>query len=248
MDYTNRHQRYLQRLMSKHTVLYTEMVTTNALVRSGDPERFLHANLDVEDPVVLQLGGSDVEQMKEASKLAYAYGYKEINLNVGCPSPKVAGAGCFGAALMLNPSLVADLACAIGDAGGVPATIKCRIGVDDEDSYEQLVHFIRTVSERAGVKHFIVHARKAILNKNFSPKDNRTIPPLRYAVVYRLVQDFPHLCFTLNGGLLSMEMVRDQFAAAPGLFGVMVGRAVVEEPFAWCTVDSELFACDSNPG
>ena len=205
MEYTDRHQRRLQRLLTRRAVLYTEMVTTNALVRSEDMLRFLRADFEAESPLVLQLGGSDPQQMLKAARAAYAYGYREINLNVGCPSEKVAGAGCFGAALMLNPPLVVALCTSIAEATGRPATVKCRIGVDDQDSYPHLAAFVQSVSEGAGVRHFIVHARKAVLNANFSPHDNRTIPPLRYDVVRSLVRDFPHLHFTLNGGVGSLE-------------------------------------------
>jgi tRNA dihydrouridine synthase A len=179
MEYTDKHQRALQRIMSKHTVLYTEMLVANALVRSGKAEKFLRADLDIEDPVVLQLGGSDPVQMKEAAKIAHDYGYKEINLNIGCPSEKVSGAGCFGAVLYHTPDLVSELAQAVGEATGKAATIKCRIGTDGHESYEELCNFIRTVSEKGKVTHFIVHARIAILGKKFTPKDNRSIPPLK---------------------------------------------------------------------
>lgn len=241
MEYTDRHQRYLQRLMSKETVLYTEMVTTNAIIRSGDPIRFLQANLEVEEPVVLQLGGSDPKQMKEASKAAYEYGYKEININIGCPSEKVSGAGCFGAVLFLNPSLVTELALAVGEGTGKPATIKCRIGVDSKNSYEDLCAFIRQVSEVGKVQHFIIHARIAVLGAKFSPHDNRTIPPLIYDVVYQLLQDFPHLNFSLNGGVDCLDKVCTMLQEHPQLHGVMVGRAVVNNPFAWSAVDSSIY-------
>jgi len=247
MDYTDKHQRYLQRLLSKQTVLYTEMVTTMALVRSGNSQRFLRAELDTEDPLVLQLGGSDVAEMKEAAKLAQEYGYKEINLNVGCPSEKVSGAGCFGAVLYLNPQLVAQLALSVAEATGTPATVKCRIGVDNHETYEELCNFIRTVSETAGVAHFIVHARIAVLGKKFTPKDNRSIPPLKYDVVYKLIQDFPHLKFTLNGGVGSIEQVQTLLAQQPLLHGVMVGRAVVNDPFGWSKADSLLYN-QEDPG
>jgi tRNA-dihydrouridine synthase A len=241
MEYTDRHQRTLQRLMSRKTVLYTEMVTTNALVRSGTPERFLQADLPTENPVVLQLGGSDPVQMKEASKLAAEYGYQEINLNIGCPSEKVSGAGCFGAVLYLNPKLVSELALAVGEGSGKPATVKCRIGVDGHETYEELCQFIRTVSEVGKVTHFIIHARIAVLGAKFTPKDNRTIPPLKYEVVYKLIKDFPHLNFSLNGGVGSIETVTEMLAKEPKLHGVMVGRAVVNDPYAWSTADSVLY-------
>jgi tRNA-dihydrouridine synthase A len=241
MEYTDKHQRALQRMMSKHTVLYTEMLVANALVRSGKAEKFLRADLDIEDPVVLQLGGSDPVQMKEAAKIAHDYGYKEINLNIGCPSEKVSGAGCFGAVLYHTPDLVSELAQAVGEATGKAATIKCRIGTDGHESYEELCNFIRTVSEKGRVTHFIVHARIAILGKKFTPKDNRSIPPLKYDVVFNLLRDFPHLNFSMNGGVQSLEQVTELLTQHPTLHGVMVGRAVVNNPYAWSAVDSTLY-------
>ena len=242
MEYTDAHQRFLFRLLSRRAVLYTEMVTTNALVRNEeDPRRFLEADFGVEEPVVLQLGGSDVGQMREAARIAHRYGYREVNINCGCPSEKVADAGCFGAALMLTPDVVSALACAVGDAIGRPATIKCRIGVNDADSYEGLHAFVRTVSEGGGVGHFIVHARKAVLGAKFSPDDNRKIPPLRYDYVYRLAQDFPHLQFTLNGGVNTLDDCQQVLTQQPLLAGVMVGRACVNSVFHWANVDSVLY-------
>lgn len=248
MEYTDMHQRNLFRLLSRNAVLYTEMVTTNALVRNeDDPSRFLEADFNNEHPVVLQLGGSDPWQMSNAARIARTFGYGEININCGCPSEKVADAGCFGAALMLNPPLVVDLAYAVGEATGRPATIKCRIGVNDEDSYEQLHSFVRTVSEKGGVRHFIIHARKAILGAKFSPDDNRKIPPLKYEFVYRLVADFPALAFTLNGGLGTLDECATVLRDHSGLAGVMVGRACVNSLFQWAAVDSSLFGL-ADPG
>lgn len=248
MEYTDAHQRKLMRLISRHSVLYTEMVTTNALVRNEeDPRRFLECDFDVEQPVVLQLGGSDPGQMKKASEIAVKWGYGEININCGCPSEKVADAGCFGAALMLNPALVVELAGAVGEATGRPATIKCRIGVNDRDSYDELSAFVARVSSEARVRHFIIHARKAILGAKFSPDDNRKIPPLKYDVVYRLTQNFPDLQFTLNGGINTLDETKAVLDACPQLAGVMVGRAIVNTPFHWSVVDSRLYqASDQN--
>ena len=152
------------------------MVTANALVRTENQERFLEADFTKEDPLVLQLGGSDPKMMTDATKIAYNYGYRNFNVNCGCPSEKVAGAGCFGAALMLNPTLVADIASSVSGVSGKPTSIKCRIGVDNNDSYEQLYEFVETVSSQARVDHFIIHARKALLGGKFSPADNRRIP------------------------------------------------------------------------
>lgn len=185
-------------------------MTANTLCRvpTDQTDRYLSADFSVENPVVLQLGGSDVSQMHTASKIAKRYGYSEINLNVGCPSEKVAGKGCFGAALMLDPPLVSDLCQSISEVTGQPTTVKCRIGVNDQDSYESLRQFIDIVHSKARVEHFIVHARKAILDKNFSPDDNRKIPPLKYDYVYQLVKDFPQLDFTINGGILTYEDIQ----------------------------------------
>lgn len=251
MDYTDRYQRYFQRLISREAVLYTEMVTASGLIHIEDKERLLQADLSVEQPIVLQLGGSDPENMKKAAKIAYDYGYREINLNVGCPSEKVADAGCFGASLMLNPELVVSLCLSISEATGLPATVKCRIGVDNNDSYEELYNFIDIVSKQAGVEHFIVHARKAILGGKLSPADNRKIPPLKYEFVHRLVEDFPHLYFTLNGGIETMDQLnRELFQSSSiedinivelsrkGLTGIMVGRAAVGNPWHWRKIDS----------
>jgi len=223
------------------------MITSNALVRSDDKMRFLQADLETEHPLVLQFGGSDPTQMREAARIAFDYGYKEMNLNVGCPSDRVAGAGCFGAALMLNPQLVCELALSISEVTNRPATVKCRIGVNDKDSYEELREFIRVVSERGHVRHFVIHARKAILNANFSPHDNRTIPPLNYGFVYRLVDDFPNLHFTLNGGIGSIDHALQILGEKSSLAGVMVGRAVVNDPFHWSKVDSKMYG-DQDPG
>lgn len=240
MEYTDRHMRTLQRLMSSEAVLYTEMVTTNALVRNfQDTRRFLGWDSQIEEPLVLQLGGSDPQQMKIASKIASSEGYNQININCGCPSDKVAGAGCFGASLMLKPDLVAELSLAVGESTGRPATIKCRIGVDDNDSYEQLVNFVRTVHEVGKVTHFIVHARKALLGGKFSPEDNRKIPPLKYDYVYNLIKDFPHLHFSINGGINTIEEIKDHLDK--GVAGVMIGRAVINTPYYWRNIDSEIY-------
>ena len=239
MDYTDRHQRYLMRLITNKAVLYTEMVAANALVRTDNTWRFLEADFNAENPLVLQLGGSDISQVRDAAKVAKSAAYHEINLNVGCPSPKVAGAGCFGAALMAKPDLVGQLALAVGDIYGKPATVKCRIGIDNNDSYEELSEFVSTVTEIGKVNHFLIHARKAILDANFSPKDNREIPPLKYEYVYRLVKEHPNIKFSINGGFTTYEEILDQFNH--GVIGVMVGRAVINNPFYWRHVDSRIY-------
>lgn len=214
MDYTNIFQRNMFRMISKRCVLYTEMVTANALLHSNKVDNLLRANMITEDPLVLQLGGNDPMKMGQAARLAGSqYGYKQFNVNVGCPSDRVSGDGCFGAKLMLSPDLVAHIVSEINsqtsDFATCPATVKCRIGVNDDSTYDDLLNFIRIVSEKGGVKHFIVHARKAILNANFTPDDNRKIPPLRYDIVYSLVKEFPNLTFTINGGIETMEQVKD---------------------------------------
>jgi len=247
MDYTDRHQRFLFSLISERSVLYTEMVTANALVHNApDVTRFLESDFHRPNPVVLQLGGSDPQQMYQAGVMASKFGFKEpININCGCPSDKVAEKGCFGAALMMEPHMVVDISRAVGDATGSAPSIKCRIGVNDDATYDKLHSFIARVSEEAGVHHFIVHARAAILGAKLSPHDNRTIPPLKYEYVYRLLSDFPHLMFTINGGILSYEECREHLAQ--GVHGVMVGRACIDAPYYWRNIDSRIYG-GSDPG
>jgi len=244
-----RHLRFLLRLLSKRMVLYTEMITAPTLYHNEESrDRFLRFNSPAEHPVVLQLGGSDPEQLAEASRLASPYKYNAMNLNCGCPSERVSGKGCFGAALMREPERVAELCTAMseGSQGKIPVTVKCRIGVDDDDSYEQLARFVETVSGASPVRHFLVHARKAILG-GLSPDQNRKVPPLKYPFVYRLSREFPHLRFTLNGGVLSYEDVAEHLRE--GVHGVMIGRAVVARPFYWSDVDARVFgSADGNPG
>ena len=249
MEYTDRHLRFLLRLLSRRMVLYTEMITAPTLYYNEESrDRFLRFNAPDEHPVVLQLGGSDPTLLAEASRLALPYKYDALNLNCGCPSERVSGSGCFGAALMAEPDRVAELCTAMGEGsrGTVPITVKCRIGVDDADSYEQLADFVAHVSAHSPVRHFIVHARKAILG-GLSPAQNRKVPPLKYPFVYRLVQDFPHLRFTLNGGVLSYEDVATHLAE--GVQGVMIGRAITARPFYWSDADARVFgAAAGNPG
>ena len=192
-------------------------------------------------PLVLQLGGSNPEELAQASKIVRegGYEYTEINLNCGCPSPKVAGKGCFGAALMREPALVAEACSRIAEHATVPVTVKCRLGVDDDDSYESLHAFVKTVSEQGGVRHFIVHARNAILG-GLSPAQNRSIPPLRYHFVHRLMRDFPGLTFSINGGFKKMADIRAQLEM--GVDGVMVGREVMDHPWRLLSdVDNLLY-------
>ena len=242
MDYTDRHFRYLWRLMSTESVLYTEMVAANKVVHAPDDkllDRFLGFS-PVEEPLVLQLGGADPRAMVEAAKVSQGFGYREVNLNCGCPSERVAGKGAFGASLMRDADLVADLMLSLRD--GMPdsdATVKCRIGVDEMDSFEDLLAFVETVAEKGKVSHFVVHARKALLGKKFSPEDNRKVPPLRRDRVHRLMAALPHLDFTLNGGITTYEEVND--ALEQGYAGVMVGRACIQRPYYWSRVDEVVY-------
>lgn len=204
MDWTDVHYRQLARIMSKHTWLYTEMVVDSTLNHNLDHDRFLWFPPQ-QRPIVCQLGGSNPESLAKAAKVVAKYGYDEINLNCGCPSDKVAGAGCFGASLMLRPELVAQCCAAMAEAvHPVPVTVKCRIGVDDVDSYAALSKFIETVSSQSPVTHFLIHARKCLL-KGLNPHQNRTVPPLRYEWIWALKRDFPGLEFSLNGGVVSLE-------------------------------------------
>jgi tRNA-dihydrouridine synthase A len=225
MDWTDRHCRYFHRLMTRRAMLYSEMVTAPAVVH-GDHERLL-AYSDAEHPVALQLGGSDPDELRAAVRLAVPFGYDEINLNVGCPSDRVQS-GCFGAVLMERPGLVADCVAAMLEASLVPVTVKCRIGVDDQRPEEVLPDFLERVSA-AGVRHFIIHARKAWL-KGLSPKENREIPPLDYTLVEQMKAQFPHLTICINGGITTLDQARALLAA--GLDGVMVGRAAYHDPGA----------------
>jgi len=239
MDCTDRHCRYLLRLISKRTLLYTEMVTAAAIVRGGDPERFLGFDPS-EQPIALQLGGSDPAQLAQAARMAEDWGYGEINLNVGCPSDRVQS-GKFGACLMAEPDLVADCVRAMRDVVRIPVTVKTRIGIDDMDIEKPLDDFIARVAA-AGCDTFIVHARKAWL-QGLSPKENREIPPLDYTRVHRLKQSFPHLTIILNGGLKTLQ---DSLTAVGDLDGVMLGRAPYESPYMLADVD-RLFFGDTQP-
>lgn len=223
MDWTDRHCRFFHRLMTRRAMLYTEMVTAPAVVH-GDRDRLLGYS-DAEHPVALQLGGSDPAELRQAVRLAAPYGYDEINLNVGCPSDRVQS-GCFGAVLMERPALVADCVAAMQEAADVPVTVKCRIGVDDQRPEEVLPDFLEKVAA-AGVRHVIIHARKAWL-QGLSPKENREIPPLDYALVQRMKAEFPHLTICINGGITSLDQARALLDT--GLDGVMIGRAAYHEP------------------
>ena len=226
LDWTDRHCRFFHRLLSRHVLLYTEMVNAGAIVHGGT-ERHLRFNAE-EHPVALQLGGSDRDLLTQAARLGAQWGYNEINLNCGCPSERVQR-GAFGACLMQEPALVADCVKAMVDVVSVPVTVKHRIGIDKDESYSFVRDFIGTVAE-AGCNVFIVHARNAWL-KGLSPKENRDIPPLRYGVVAQLKQDFPQLTIAINGGLNTDEAVQAQLALVDG---VMVGREAYHNPW-WLT-------------
>ncbi|MGO1118600.1 tRNA dihydrouridine(20/20a) synthase DusA [Rhodovibrionaceae bacterium A322] len=245
MDWTDRHCRYFLRLISRQALLYTEMVTTGAVLY-GPRHRFLRYDT-TEHPVALQLGGSDPEALHEVSAIADAYGYDEINLNVGCPSDRVQS-GRFGACLMAEPELVRDCIEAMGRASKAPVTVKSRIGIDDQEDYEDLVRFIETVAQ-SGCRSFTVHARKAWL-QGLSPKQNREIPPLRYELVHRLKADYPQLEIIINGGFTSLEMAEEHLAGnAEGLHldGVMIGRAAYQTPYLLADVDQRFFGSTEQP-
>ena len=236
MEWTDRHYRYFARLISRHTLLYTEMVTTGAILQ-GDRERFL-AYSPEEQPLALQLGGSNAQDLAQCARLAEQAGYAEVNLNVGCPSDRVQN-NLIGACLMAHPQLVVDAVKAMLDACSIPVTVKHRIGINGRDSYEQLVDFVGQVHE-AGCESFIVHARIAIL-EGLSPKENREIPPLRYEVVQQLKKDFPQLEIILNGGLTDLEVMQQQMQT---LDGVMVGREAYHNPWLLAQVDQRLYDDD----
>ena len=223
MDWTDRHCRHFHRQMTRRAMLYTEMVTAPAVVH-GPRDRLLGYSA-TEHPVALQLGGSDPAELAQAVRLSAPHAYDEINLNVGCPSDRVQS-GCFGAVLMERPGLVAECARAMIGETDVPVTVKCRIGVDDQDPDVVLPDFLDTVS-RAGVTHFIIHARKAWL-QGLSPKENRDIPPLDYPLVLRMKRAFPHLTICINGGITSLDQA--QAFLDQGLDGVMLGRAAYHDP------------------
>jgi tRNA-dihydrouridine synthase A len=233
MDWTDRHCRYFHRLLSTHARLYTEMVTSAALVRGGQLRLLEHSH--EEHPVALQLGGSDPVELAEAARLGAAAGYDEINLNVGCPSDRVQS-GSFGACLMREPALVGDCVRAMRGAVSVPVTVKCRIGVDDQDAYADLQHFTETMMA-AGVEILVVHARKAWL-QGLSPKENREIPPLDYERVYRLKREFPGLVVVINGGIISVEQVREHLDQVDG---VMLGRSAYHDPYLLARLEADLY-------
>lgn len=236
LDWTDRHCRYFHRLLSQNTLLYTEMVTTGAIIHGkGD---FLTYS-EQEHPIALQLGGSNPVDLATCAKLAAERGYDEINLNVGCPSDRVQN-GRFGACLMAEPQLVADCVSAMRDVVDIPVTVKTRIGIDEQDSYEFLTDFISTVHEKGGVDQFTIHARKAWL-KGLSPKENREIPPLDYPRAYQIKKDFPQLTIAVNGGVKTLEETKEHLQH---LDGVMIGREAYQNPYLLAEVDQQIFGSD----
>lgn len=237
LDWTDRHCRYFHRLLSSQTLLYTEMVTTGAIIHGkGD---FLAYN-EEEHPVALQLGGSNPADLARCAKLAQERGYDEINLNVGCPSDRVQN-GRFGACLMAEPDLVAQCVAAMKEVVDIPVTVKTRIGIDDQDSYEFLTNFVTLVSETGGCEQFTIHARKAWLS-GLSPKENREIPPLDYPRAYQLKQDFPHLIIAVNGGVKTLAEAKKHLQH---LDGVMIGREAYQSPYLLAEVDQQIFGLDT---
>ncbi|MBK3732686.1 tRNA dihydrouridine(20/20a) synthase DusA [Azospirillum brasilense] len=239
MELTDRHCRSFLRLLSKNTLLYTEMVTTGAVLH-GDRERLLGYDA-AEHPVALQLGGSDPAELAACARIAEEWGYDEVNLNVGCPSDRVQS-GRFGACLIAEPDLVARLVGAMREAVSIPVTVKSRIAIDEMEEWPTLDHFVRTVSA-AGCTHFIVHARKAWL-KGLSPKENRDIPPLRYDLVHRLKQENPRLTIAINGGIRTLDEAAEHLAT---LDSVMIGRAAYETPYILADADRRLFGGEPGP-
>jgi len=238
MEWTDRHCRYFMRLISGRALLYTEMVTASAVIH-GDPKRLLGFDA-AEQPVALQLGGSEPGELAAAARIGEEFGYREINLNIGCPSDRVQS-GRFGACLMAEPDLVARCVAAMQEAVALPVTVKCRIGIDDQDSEEDLERFVSRVAQ-AGCRTFIMHARKAWLN-GLSPKQNRAVPPLDYERVYRLKARHPDLEIIINGGITGLEAVPGHLAHVDG---VMLGRAAYHDPYLLAPVD-RLFFGDSAP-
>jgi len=233
MDCTDRHERYFLRLISKNTLLYTEMVVDEAIER-GDRKKLLEFNIN-EKPVALQLGGSSPKLLANATKIGEDFGYDEINLNLGCPSKKVEK-NKFGACLMKEPNLVADCLSKMISVTKLPVTIKTRIGYDDVEDYENLHNFI-SILNNTGIKTFIIHARKAMLGK-FTPKQNLNIPPLKYEYVYKLKEDFPDKEIIINGGITSVEDVKSHLIKTDG---VMIGRAAYHTPYLLAEIEKEIF-------
>lgn len=239
MDWTDRHCRYFHRLISHNAVLYTEMVTTGALIHA-DEARFLTFD-EKEHPIALQLGGSNISELATCTKMAQDWGYDEVNLNVGCPSGRVQN-NMIGACLMAHPQLVADCLHQMQSNVNIPVTVKHRLGIDDMDSYEQLYSFVDTVKD-SGCEVFIIHARKAIL-QGLSPKENRDIPPLKYEWVYQIKQDFPELEIIINGGIKTLGECDTHLQH---LDGVMIGREAYQNPYMMAQVDQLLYGSSTSP-
>ena len=233
MDWTDRHDRFFLRLITRRALLYTEMISTGAVLH-GDRERLLGFSPE-EHPVALQVGGSDPAELADSARIGEDWGYDEINLNCGCPSDRVQERQ-FGACLMGHPDLVARGVAAMRAATRLPVTVKCRIGIDDYDSYDDLKRFVTTVAD-AGCNTFIVHARKAWL-QGLSPKENREVPPLRYPEVYRLKAELPGLTISINGGVLTLDAAENHLARTDG---VMIGRAAYQNPYVLAEVDRRFF-------
>jgi tRNA-dihydrouridine synthase A len=237
MERTDRHYRYFMRQITRHTLLYTEMITASAILR-GNRDKLLGFS-DIERPLALQLGGDDPTPLAECARLAEDWGYSEVNLNAGCPSDRVQS-GHFGACLMAQPALVARCVEAMRRVTSLPVTVKHRIGIDGLERYVDLAHFVRVVAQ-AGCDRFIVHARVAVL-QGLSPRENRTVPPLRYADVYRLKADFPTLVIEINGGITTLAQVDEHLQAVDG---VMIGRAAYDNPYLFALTDRRYFAADT---
>ena len=239
MDCTDRHERFFLRLISKNTMLYTEMIVDEAINR-GDKKKLLEFNIN-EKPVALQLGGSSPKLLAEATKVGEEFGYDEINLNLGCPSKKVEK-NRFGACLMKEPNLVADCLSKMQSVTKLPVTIKTRIGYDNVEDYENFYNFINKIKS-VGIKTFIIHARKAMLGK-FTPKQNLNIPPLKYDYVYKLKKDFPHEEIIINGGITSINEIKTHLNKTDG---VMIGRAAYHTPYFLAEIENEIFGNDNVP-
>lgn len=240
LDWTNRHCRYFHRQLSQNAWLYSEMVTTGAIIHGNDLERFLGHDAS-ESPIVLQLGGSHVQEMATCAKLGEEWGYSEINLNIGCPSDRVQN-NMIGACLMAHPKLVAENVAAMKAVVDIPVTVKTRIGIDDQEDFETLRHFVEGLVD-AGVDGVIIHARKAWL-QGLSPKQNRDVPPLNYAWVHQIKAAFPQLSVAINGGIKTLEQGlehRKEFQDLPAIDGLMLGRSAYEQPYLLAEVDQQLY-------
>ena len=239
MDCTDKHERYFLRLISKNVLLYTEMIVSEAIDK-GDRQKLLSFNLE-EKPVALQLGGSSPKLLSNAAKIGEEFGYDEINLNLGCPSKKVQK-NKFGACLIKEPKLVADCLSEMRSKTKLPVTVKTRIGYDQVEDYEHLYNFIDLLKS-TGVKTFIIHARKAILGK-FTPKQNLNIPPLKYEMVYKLKEDFKELNIIINGGITSLEQIKNHIKKVDG---VMIGRSIYHSPYLLTDIEKEIFDNENVP-